>query len=783
MRALRIFVHRGVTRKNCEPQQGRGNLPVESNKTGTEEGVPGTTGKERRIVRSFPCFCTSRWLYNGFSILYNISAWHRFHFAAFSKIDRKEPHDLMSMTELYSTEEFERKYTYSGSDLGARWTREKTSFRLWAPTAKSVTINLYKSGNPGVEDRIRQIVMQPAVAGTWTAVAEGDLHGIYYTYTVELEEGIREACDPYARATGVNGHRAMILDLRSTDPRGWESDRNPNAGRSITDAVIYELHVRDLSTDPSSGIANKGKFLGVIEEGTRTPGGIPTGLDHIKSMGITHLHLLPSYDYGSVDEAHPEIPQFNWGYDPVNFNVPEGSYATDPFHGEIRVKEMKQMVQGLHKNGISVIMDVVYNHVYDGDSFCFNRIVPEYFSRTHYGHYSNGSGCGNDTASERSMVHKYIVDSVLYWADEYHIDGFRFDLVGLIDVDTINELVSAVRAKHPDVIFYGEGWSMGTELTKPDVAMATQYNAYMTPNFAYFSDTLRDVLRGSVFDDRAYGYVAGAWGQEDLVKKCFMGHPDWCPSPTQTINYASCHDNMSLFDRLTQSVPGADFAERVRMNNLAAAIYLLSQGVPFMQAGEELLRSKPLPGGGFEHNSYRSPDSVNSIKWSDLHKDAYAASADYYRGLIAFRKAHPTLRLTTEAAVREQLHALEGLESNVVGFHLRGSVDDPATAIIVLFNPNKTPTTVELPKGRWNVCIADQTAGTASLMCVEGGISVAPISATVLTLEPVKPILTELDLSEKKLPLLLSVTAAVTAAVGGAVAYLTHKRKKDKDNK
>ena len=684
----------------------------------------------------------------------------------------------MSMTELYSTEEFERKYTYSGSDLGARWTKEKTLFRLWAPTAKSAKVNLYRSGNPGVEDRISQIEMSSSVAGTWTAEAPGDQNGIYYTFTVELEEGIREACDPYARTTGVNGHRAMVLDLRSTDPEGWENDRDPNAGKSITDAVIYELHVRDLSSDASSGIENRGKFLGVIEEGTHTPDGIPTGLDHIKSMGVTHLHLLPSYDYGSVDEAHPEREQFNWGYDPVNYNVPEGSYATDPYHGEVRVKEMKQMIQGLHKAGISVVLDVVYNHVYEGETFCFNRIVPEYFSRTHDGHYSNGSGCGNDTASERSMVHKYIVDSVKYWADEYHIDGFRFDLVGLLDVQTINELVASVRAKHPNVIFYGEGWSMATEMTKPDVAMATQRNAWQTPNFAYFSDTLRDVLRGYVFDDHAYGYVAGAQGQEELVKKCFMGHPDWCPSPCQTINYASCHDNMALFDRLTLSKPDATFEERVRMNNLAAAIYMLSQGVPFLQAGEELLRSKPLPGGGYEHNSYASPDSVNSIKWNDLSKPLYAANVDYYRGLIAFRKAHSTLRLTTNEAVQEQVHPMEGLEPNVVGFQLRGSADDPAASIIVLYNPNQTPTTVQLPKGRWNVCIADQTAGTESLLTVEGGISVAPISACVLTLEPVAPTLSELDLSEKKLPLLLGAAAAVTAAVGGVAALLKRKNKK-----
>ena len=685
----------------------------------------------------------------------------------------------MTMTELYSTEEFERKYTYAGSDLGARWSKEKTAFRLWAPTAKSVKVNLYKTGNPGVEDRIAQIDMKSAVAGTWTAEAAGDQHGVYYTYTVELEQGTRETCDPYARTTGVNGHRAMILDLRSTDPEGWAEDKDPNAGKSITDAIIYELHVRDLSVDPSSGIENKGKFLGLIEEGTRTPEGVPTGLDHIKSMGITHLHLLPSYDYGSVDEAHLEKDQFNWGYDPVNYNVPEGSYSTDPYRGEVRVKEMKQMIQGLHKHGISVVLDVVYNHVYEGEPFCINQIVPEYFSRTHDGLYSIGSGWGNDTASERSMVRKYIVDSVKYWADEYHIDGFRFDLVGLLDIETINELVASVKAKHPNVIFYGEGWSMATELTKPDVIMATQHNARLTPDFAYFSDTLRDVLRGYVFDDRAYGYVAGAQGQEELVKQCFMGHPDWCPSPTQTINYASCHDNMALFDRLAMSREQDSFSDRVRMNNLAAAIYMLSQGVPFLQAGEEMLRSKPLPGGGFEHNSYASPDSINSIKWADLHKPAYAANVDYYRGLIAFRKAHPTLRLTNDEAVREQIHVLEGLEPNVVGFQLRGSVDDPAKSIIVVFNPNRTPATVQLPKGRWNLCISDQTSGTEPLLTIEGGVSVAPISATVLTLDSLAAAIPmpELKVEKKKLPLLLGAAAAVTAAVGGVAALMKRKKK------
>ena len=680
----------------------------------------------------------------------------------------------MFNTDLYSTEEFEHKYTYLGPDLGARWTPEKTAFRVWAPTAKAVSVNLYPSGTPGAEDLMETISMKQSVAGTWVAEKDGDLNGVYYTYLVEHEEGTVEACDPYARTTGVNGQRAMVIDLASTDPEGWDEDIDPHFGNPITDAVIYELHVRDLSSDPSSGIKNVGKFLGLTETGTKTPDGIPTGLDHIRSMGITHLHLLPSYDYGSVDEAHLEIPQFNWGYDPVNYNVPEGSYSTDPFHGEVRVKEMKQMIKALHDNGISMVLDVVYNHVYEAKDFCFNRIVPDYFSRTKDGVYSDGSCCGNDTASERSMVRKYIVDSVKYWADEYHMDGFRFDLVGLLDVDTINELVAEVHKTHPNVIFYGEGWTMDTKLTKPDVIMATQPNAFRTPGFAYFSDTLRDVLRGYVFEDTYKGYVAGEPGQEELLELCFMACPDWCPEPTQTINYASCHDNMSLFDRLAVSAPEFSVADRIKMNKLAAAVVLTSQGVPFFQAGEEMLRSKPRGDGTFEHNSYASPDELNSIKWNDLAKPEYAAVADYYRGLIALRQAHPTLRLDSAEQIHQQVFPLEGMEPNVVGFHLRGDVDDPAQAMMVFFNANRKPVTVHLPKGKWNVCVNGEKAGTESLAVVENTAVIDPISALVLTLDPPVPAARD----GARTALLIGGIAAAAAAIGGTVAYLNRKKKK-----
>lgn len=639
------------------------------------------------------------------------------------------------MPNIYSSEEFENEYTYKGTDLGATWSSEKTTFRVWAPTADSVKVNLYKSGTEETDDLIEQLDMQSDVNGTWVAEKDGDLNGVYYTYTVLINGTESEACDPYARTTGVNGKRAMVIDLDSTDPEGWDNDTNPHAGENYTDAVIYELHVRDLSSDESSGIKNTGKFLGLIETGTKTESGISTGLDHIKDLGITHLHLMPSYDYGSVDETKLDSPQFNWGYDPVNYNVPEGSYSTDPYNGEVRVKEMKQMVQGLHENGISVVMDVVYNHVYNASEFCFNKIVPGYFSRIdEEGKYSNGSGCGNDTASEREMVRKYIVESVKYWSDEYHIDGFRFDLVGLIDTQTINEIVEEVHKDNPDVIFYGEGWTLDTSLTKDGYTMATQTNSAQTPDFAYFNDTLRDGLKGSVFENSEVGYVSGADGLENTITQCFMGAADWCSSPSQTINYASCHDNLTLMDRIARSTLNAKNDERIRMNNLSAAIYMTAQGIPFMQAGEEMLRTKLKASGEYDENSYSSPDSVNSLKWDTLNEQEYQKTYNYYKGLIEFRKAHPALRMTNAEDVAANITAVEGLDKNVTAFEIKGGANgDSADGIFIIFNPNNENTTVTLPDGVWNVCINGEKAGTNVLENITNQtVTVAPISAMVL---------------------------------------------------
>lgn len=656
------------------------------------------------------------------------------YFIAFDKTELS-----VQMPIIYSTEEFENAYTYTGDDLGAVWTKESTVFRVWAPTADEVLLNLYESGTPNKDDRTEQISMTAAENGTWTAKKEGDLNGTYYTYTAVQDGVSQEVCDPYARTTGVNGKRAMVINLEETDPDGWDADKNPHAGEGINEAVIYELHMRDLSTDKSSGIKNVGKFLSLTEKGTKTEGGISTGLDHLTDLGITHLHLLPVYDFGSVDETYTYEKLYNWGYDPVNYNVPEGSYSTDPYNGEVRVGEMKQMVKSLHDSGISVVMDVVYNHVYSADDFSINKLVPGYFSRINAdGTYSNGSGCGNDTASERSMVRKYIVDSVCYWVNEYHIDGFRFDLVGLLDTETVNEIVEAVHKEHPDVVFYGEGWSLETNVTKEGLKLATQKNSELTPGFAYFNDTIRDGLKGNVFNTGGTGFVSGAKNMEETISDCFLGNADWCSSPAQTVNYAACHDNMTLFDRLAVSRNDASPEELVRMNNLSAAVYMTAEGIPFIMSGEEMLRSKPKEDGTFDSNSFSSGDEINALKWSDLEDKQYQDVYQYYKGLIAFRKAHSSLRLSDAAEVEKTVKPVSGMPEHVVAFDIAASAvaDETAEQIYLVFNADDKEQKIELPEGTWNVYINGEKAGTEVLETIsDKTVKVSPVSAMVLVRE------------------------------------------------
>ena len=648
------------------------------------------------------------------------------------QVEYKDYDYTINTNTVYASQKFTDEFTYTGKDLGANWTKDSTKFVVWAPTAEAVSVKLYKSGTKGTDDQIESIPMDSGINGTWVATVNDDLNGVYYTYSVTVGGETVESVDPYARTTGVNGKRGMVIDLDSTDPAGWAQDKNPNPITSYTDAVIYELHVRDFSIDASSGISadNKGKYLAFTENGTTIPGtNISTGIDYLEDLGITHLHLLPVYDYGSVDETTCDT--FNWGYDPVNYNAPEGSYSTNPYDGATRVSEFKQMVKSLHDHGISVIMDVVYNHVYDAGKFSVNMIVPNYFSRVNAdGSYSNGSGCGNDTASEREMVRKYIVESVLYWHQEYHIDGFRFDLVGLLDATTINQIVEEVHACCPDVIFYGEGWTLGTAV-EPGNTMATQANSSQTPDFAYFSDTIRNLLAG--VNGSSKGFVSGEGGKEGDIAANFKANPGWSNDPQQVVQYASCHDNYTLVDKLIISTGKAKIDDDIiKMNNLAAAIYMTSQGIPFIHAGEEFLREKLETDGDRCENSYNALDSVNQLKWSNLN--TYANNVAYYKGLIEFRNAHPALRMATSDQIQENI-AYTKVSDNVVMFTIDASEipHESAETIIVIFNATKFSKTVKLPAGEWNICINRTTAGTKTLGTEnDSDVEVAGISAMVL---------------------------------------------------
>ncbi len=683
----------------------------------------------------------------------------------------------INIPNIYSTESFEKEYTYEGKDLGAVWTKDLTTFKVWAPTADSLSVNLYKSGNEEADDLIERLEMMRGEKGVWTASKSGNLNGVYYTYTAVVGGTENEAVDPYARTTGVNGKRAMVIDLDSTDPEGWDKDKDPHYDMPINDAIIYELQIRDLSSSNSSGIKNKRKYLGLIETGTKTEGGVSTGLDHIKELGITHLHILPFYDFGSIDENN-SLATFNWGYDPVNYNVPEGSFSTDPKNGEVRVKEVKEMVKGLHDNGISVVMDVVYNHVYNSAEFCFNKLVPGYFSRVDdNGKYSNGSGCGNDTASERSMVKKYIVDSVKYWADEYHIDGFRFDLVGLIDTETMNEVIKTVHEDHPNVIFYGEGWTMSTAVTKEGYSMTTQVNSKMVPDMAFFSDDMRDTLKGSVFSTTSLGYVSGLTGVTDKLTSYYMADPNWTDEPAQMVQYASCHDNNTLIDRITCSTPDASREDRIAMNNLAAAIYLTARGIPFMQAGEEMLRTKVNSDGSFNSNSYNAPDKVNQLKWNNLDEEEYRNVFEYYKGLIEFRKAHAALRASDHDVIKSSMRRLTGTEDNVIAVETDGKASgDCADSIIVIFNSNKKETEVTLPDGKWSICVDKEKAGVEKLGTAKGSVTVPAISAMVL----VKGNTGSNKGINKIIMIVCPVVAGLGAIAAGLAVALGKKKKKEK---
>ncbi|MBO3698347.1 type I pullulanase [Roseivirga sp. E12] len=599
---------------------------------------------------------------------------------------------------------------YDGDDLGLTYTKEFSVFKMWSPTAEEVKINFYQFGNGGKP--MISYGMKRGVNGVWSFKNNGESSPMYYTYQVR-QNGVwlQEKPDLYSVAVGVNGQRSMITSLDETDPEGWENDKRP-ALDNYTDIILYELHIRDMSIHETSGAVNNGKYLALTEEGTKSPNGLTTGLDHIKELGVTHVHLLPTFDHKSIDETRLEEAQYNWGYDPLNYNVPEGSFSTDPYDGRTRIKEFKQMVQAFHKNGIRVILDVVYNHTGQTEDSNFNQLVPDYFYRQRAdGSFSDASACGNETASERLMMRKYMIESVKHWVNEYHIDGFRFDLMGIHDKETMNDISKAVREIDSTIFVYGEGWKAG-DSPLPDDQLALKANTFQMEQVSAFSDDLRDGLKGSVFEHEQRGFVSQGGGMKESIKFGIVGstqHPQinyeavnysnapWASEPSQTISYVSCHDNHTLFDRLKISNPEASEKELIKMHKLAETIVLTSQGVPFIHAGMEMLRTK-----NGEENSYNLPDEINQIVWT--RKEEYEDVFNYYKDLIALRKNHPAFRMPETEMIQDHLEFLDTQGENFLGYRLKDNAnEDSWKEILVLFNGSDLNKTLTLPKGNWSL--------------------------------------------------------------------------------
>lgn len=635
---------------------------------------------------------------------------------------------------------FELYPVRSGSLTEMEYAPEATQFTLWAPTADEVRLMLYEAGEGG--HAYETVSMERAEEGTWKTKVEKDLKGKFYTFNVKID-GKWQGDTPgiNAKAVGVNGKRAAIIDLRETDPEGWAEDKRPPLA-SPADIIIYEVHHRDFSVHPSSGIEHKGKFLAMTETGTKNPGGMATGIDHLKELGVTHVHILPSYDYASVDETRLDENKYNWGYDPLNYNVPEGSYSTDPYRPEVRIREFKQMVQALHKAGIRVVLDVVYNHTFNTAESNFERTVPGYFYRQRPdGTLADASACGNETASNRPMMRKYMIESVLYWINEYHIDGFRFDLMGIHDIETMNEIRKAASAVDPTIFIYGEGWAASAP-QMPEDSLAMKANTYKMPGIAAFSDEMRDALRGPFNNNEQGAFLAGLPGGEESIKFGIAGavkHPQvnndsvnyskapWAGHPTQMISYVSCHDDMCLVDRLKASVPGITPEELVRLDKLAQTAVFTSQGVPFIYAGEEVLRDKK-----GVHNSYQSPDSINAIDWDrkTLNADAFA----YYKGLIQLRRNHPAFRLGDAELVRKHLEFLPVEGTNLVAYRLKDHAGGDAWKdIIVVLNARREVASLSVPEGKYTVVCQNGLVNEKGLATIYGpSLKVAPQSAMII---------------------------------------------------
>ena len=636
---------------------------------------------------------------------------------------------------LFESDAFAQQNTYTGP-LGVEYTPAGTRLRLWAPTARQVYVNLYRRGDGGV--CIGSLPLEKRGQGLWSVYLPGDQHGRYYTYTLHAGDTSWEAADPYARAAGVNGKRSMIADFARIDPPGWLHDHRPNI--PVSHRSVWEVNVRDFSQDPASGVrpAWRGKYLAFAQQGTtlHSDGIHPTCLNYLKRLGVSYVQLMPIFDFGSVDESRSLTRQYNWGYDPAHFNIPEGSYSTDPTRGEVRVRECKQMIAALHAAGIGVIMDVVYNHMYGNDNV-LNRAVPYYYFRQNEdGSFSNGSGCGNEFASERPMARRYLIDSVLYWAREYHIDGFRFDLMGLYDVETINAVRAALDTLPGgrDILMYGEPWQGGgSQLHRYEANKANL--AMLNERIGIFCDDTRDTIKGGCFNAREPGYVEGRPGSFWDIGGAVAA---WCRSdrlpphaPSQIVSYVSAHDNFTLWDKLLcVRYEKPEFTARdtvaLAQNRLAAGIYLTSFGLPFMQAGEEFARTKKGVG-----NSYRSSPALNRLDWN--RAEQYHALVDYYRGLLALRAAFPRLG-STDRHAPEALQFF-ALEQPLVGWMLPAVWGDGAawSALCVFYNPTETTCTVALPAGQWKL-LSDGTSSSlwrGPSRIFTGNAPLAPYSATI----------------------------------------------------
>lgn len=641
---------------------------------------------------------------------------------------------------------FDSYPTYSGSDLELVVDNSGTHFKLWSPKASQARVNIYDNGRGGSPVETIPMSSQPAT-GVWIASVPGkQLYGKFYTFQIEHNgKWLDETPGVWPKAVGANGLRAAIIDLDSTDPEGWDADRGPEV-KNFTDVILYEMHHRDMSVHPSSGIANKGKFLALTEPGTTSPQGLATGIDHLKELGITHVHILPSYDYNSVDETNLPANTYNWGYDPQNYNAPEGSYSTNPSDPATRIREMKQMIKALHDAGIGVVMDVVYNHTAENDGSNFELTAPGYYHR-HWddGRYSDASGCGNETASDRPQMQDFIVNSVKYWADEFHIDGFRFDLMAIHDTETMNRVARELKQLRPGIFVYGEGWTAG-DSPLPVERRALKENVSAMEGIAVFSDDLRDAVKGHYSNAADRGFATGKPGQEETVKIGIVAataHPQvdfskgsnskfpYASSPEMIVNYVSCHDDLTLTDKLRKSMPEASDSARMRAARLAQTIVFTSQGTPFMFAGEEIFRDKK-----GVHNSYCSPDSVNAIDWN--LKASNAEQYEYYRGLIALRKAHPAFRMTSAADIARHL-VFDKIDSskqpNLISYTLVNHAGgDEWKDIKVIFNGASSPQTVKIPSGNWKVVAHDgRISPSGDLGTLKGGkVTVPGTSALIL---------------------------------------------------